>query len=223
VLGAVSLPPSAILTEWRTAMKRIVLCLSLTLCLPTAFAGYSDGFITAGEYEFGVIWRSCQIPLIVDGGGADEISVRDNGCLIVKSTSKPLSLYHPVGGVYDILLFDGHLLYLDGVTELIRIAGNNATAVLKGGSINLINSMQFTEKTNSAPHIDLYCQPGWSWLDGDPMKGIQGNWINGSPFEIEFSNDPTYDPVYTNINVIIPEPAAVVLFGIGSILLRRKK
>jgi len=202
-------------------MKRIVLCLSLTLCLPTAFAGYSDGFLTAEDgYQYFITWRSNQIPLIVDGGGALEISVRDNGCLIVQSTSTPLVMGQ--SGVYDILLFDGHLLYLDGVTELIRIAGNNATAVLKGGSINLINSMQFTEKTNSAPHIDLYCQPGWSWLDGDPMKGIQGNWINGSPFEIEFSNDPTYDPVYTNINIIIPEPATLILAGLGSLLIRRR-
>jgi len=204
-------------------MKRIVLCLSLTVCLPTTFAGYNDGFITAGEYEFGVIWRSCQIPLIVDGGGADEISVRNNGRLIVKSTSKPLSLYHPVGGVYDILLGENaRLIYLDGVTDFIGIGGN-AAAVLKGGSINLIRSGQYTITTGAGPHIDLYCQPGWSWLDDDPMKGIQGNWMNGLPFRIEFINDSTYDPAWSNINIIIPEPAAVVLFGIGSILLRRKK
>jgi len=34
-----------------------------------SFAGYSDGFITAGEYEFGVTWRSNDPPLIVNGGG----------------------------------------------------------------------------------------------------------------------------------------------------------
>ena len=43
----------------------------------------------------------------------------------------------------------------------------------------------------------LYCQPGWSWLDGDPMKGIEGNWMDGTPFEIKFSNDATYDPELT--------------------------
>ncbi len=204
-------------------MKRIILCLSLTFCLPTAFAGYSDGFITAGEYEFGVIWRSCQIPLIVDGGGADEISVRDNGCLIVKSTSKPLSLYHPVGGVYDILLFDSaRLLYLDGVTEFIRVTQSN-TVFLQGGSINAIKTMRFAATGNE--NIFIYAQNGWSWLDDDPMKGIQGKWrVGGSDFRIEFFNDEVFgtDPVWMSIKVI-PEPAAVVLFGIGSILLRRKK
>jgi hypothetical protein len=204
-------------------MKRMAM---FFVCVSAGFAGYSDGFITAGEYEYAVRWSNYQTPLIVDGGGADQISVRDNGRLIVKSTSKPLSAYHPVGGVYDILLYNtAHLLYLDGVTELIRITGNgtiNSTAELRGGSINWINSMQYTATLGLGPHIDLYCQPGWSWLDGDPMKGIKGNWMDGSPFEIKFSNDPTYDPVWTNINVIIPEPATLMLLGIGGILLRRK-
>ena len=203
-------------------MKRIAMCFLMTVCLPTAFAGYSDGFITAGEYEYGVTWRNSHPPLIVDGGGADEISVGDSVRLIVKSTSTPLSLYHPVGGVYDILLGNNaHLLYLDGVTEFIGIGGN-ATAVLMGGSINLIRSGQYTITTGTAPHIDLHAQPGWTWLDGDPMKGIKGNWMDDSPFEIKFINDSTYDPVYTNINVIIPEPATVALFGLGVIFLWRK-
>ena len=86
-------------------MRRIMSCVLFAFCLPMTFAGYNDGFITAGEYEFMVTWRSYDPPLIVDGGGADEISVRDNGRLIVESTSTPLSLYD-FGGVYDILLFN---------------------------------------------------------------------------------------------------------------------
>lgn len=222
MLGAVSLPPSAILTEWRTAMKRIVLCLSLTVCLPTAFAGYSDGFLTAEDgYQYFITWRSNQIPLIVDGGGALEISVRDNGCLIVQSTSTPLVMGQ--SGVYDILLFDSaRLLYLDGVTEFIRVTQSN-TVFLQGGSINAIKTMRFAATGNE--NIFIYAQNGWSWLDGDPMKGIQGKWrVGGSDFRIEFFNDEVFgtDPVWMSIKVI-PEPAAVVLFGIGSILLRRKK
>ncbi len=198
-------------------MKRMAM---FFVCVSAGFAGYSDGFLTAEDgYQYFVRWSNSQIPLIVDGGGAEEISVRDSGRLIVQSTSKPLIMGE--SGVYDILLFNGHLLYLDGVTELIRIGGNS-TAVLKGGSINWINSMQFTEKTNSDPHIDLYCQPGWSWISGNPMLGIQGNWMDGSPFEIKFSNDSTYDPVWTNINIIIPEPTSLLFLAAGGgILLRR--
>ena len=201
-------------------MKRIALFL---VCASVGFAGYSDGFITAGEYEFGVTWRSYDPPLIVDGGGADRISVRDYGRLIVKSTSRPLSAYHPVGGVYDILLFNNsRLSFLGGATELITI-GSSATAELKGGSINLIKSMQYTIKTNSDPHIDLYCKPGWSWISNSPLIGIQGNWMDGTSFRIEFINDATYDPVWTNINVIVPEPATLLLLSLGGLLTRRRK
>jgi hypothetical protein len=200
-------------------MKRMALLLLVT-CVPVYGNLANDGFLTEGEHEWLVTWSNYQVPLIVDGGGAYRISVRDNGRLIVKSTSTPLSM--DGGGVYDILLGNNaHLLYLDGATEFIGIGGN-ATAVLMGGSINLIRSGQYTITTGTGPHIDLFCQPGWSWILDNPMLGIQGEWMDGSPFRIQFINDATYDPVWTNINVIIPEPATLMLFGIGGILFRRK-
>ena len=193
-------------------MKRMVLFL---VCVSAGFAGYSDGFITAGEYEFGVTWKSYDPPLIVDGGGADNISVRDHGRLIVKSTSKPLSAYQPVGGVYDILLFDtSHLLYLDGVTELIMLTANGMvanTAELKGGSINYLKSGQYTTMIGADPHIDLYCLPGHSWISDNPLLGVEGQWWDGSPFRIKFINVAGFDPAWTNINFITPEPATLLM------------
>jgi hypothetical protein len=47
-------------------MKRMAM---FFVCVSSGFAGYSDGFITAGEYEYAVRWSNSQIPLIVDGGG----------------------------------------------------------------------------------------------------------------------------------------------------------
>lgn len=192
------------------------------VCVSAGFAGYSDGFITAGEYEYGVRWSNYKIPLIVDGGGADEISVRDNGRLIVKLTSTPLSLSHPGGGVYDILLFNNaQLEYLNGVTQLISVRTDNAITILKGGTINEISSYQYGTMEN----ILIYAQEdSWSWIDGNPLKGIQGNWLaDGLPFYIEFINkmDLGFNPVYMNVKVI-PEPATVGILGLGTLLMRRK-
>ncbi len=200
-------------------MKRMAMFFA---CVSAGFAGYSDGFITAGEYEYGVKWSNYQTPLIVDGGGADQISVRDNGRLIVKSTSMPLSLSHPGGGVYDILLFNNaQLEYLNGVTQLISVRTDNATTILKGGSINEIASYQYGTTEN----IHIYAQDDWSWIDGNPLKGIQGNWLaDGSPFYIEFINrtDIGFNPVYMNVKVI-PEPATVFLLGVGSLIVGKRK
>jgi hypothetical protein len=158
--------------------------------------------------------------LLLRGGGAIQISVRDNGRLIVQSTSTPLQRY--VSGVYDILLFNGSLLYLDGVTELIAI-NDDSVADLKGGSINYIKSMQYTNMTGDDPHVNLYCLPGHAWINGDPLKGVQGRWWDGSPFSIQFINHVEFDPAWTNINFIIPEPATFVLLASAGLLLRRKK
>ena len=51
-------------------VKRIVTSLLVIMaCSALSFADYTDGFITAGEYEYGVEWFSYNPPLIVAGGG----------------------------------------------------------------------------------------------------------------------------------------------------------
>lgn len=201
-------------------MKRLALFL---VCVSAGFANYSDGFITPEDgYLFGVTWQYYQTPLVVDGGGAYDISVIDNGRLIVKSTSTPLVMGKT--GVYDILLGNNaYLLYLDGVTEFIG-TGQNTTAILMGGSINCIGTYRYAAPGNE--NIFIYARNGWSWIDEDPEKGIEGNWLtSGLPFSIEFSNDNTwnFDPVWMSIKVIeIPEPATLLLLGTAALLFRRK-
>ena len=203
-------------------MKRLWQFLVLAVCCTPVFGGIADdGFITTGEYSLlSITWRSYDPPLIVDGGGANEISVRDNGRLIVKSTATPLQMYGP-GGVYDILLYHtSQLLYLDGVTEYIRV-GQNTTAVLKGGSINYIKTMRYAVPDNE--NVIIYARDGWSWIDNDPLKGIQGNWFDsGLPFSIKFINDFDYGPVWQNVKVV-PEPATLAMFGMGGLLLHKRK
>ncbi|HRV20679.1 MAG TPA: PEP-CTERM sorting domain-containing protein [Anaerohalosphaeraceae bacterium] len=204
-------------------MKRLMPTLFWFLvCMSVSPAGYSDGFITAGEYEYGVEWTTYNPPLIVQGGGADWIEMRNFGRLEVRYTSTPLS---NSGGIWDIVLLgNSQLLYLDGETEEITI-GTNATAVLKGGRIDGITSLQYVSWWQGKPigHIDLYALPGWSYISNNPLTGIQGQWWDGSLFSIRFVNVANYDPVWMNINVIIPEPTTLALLGIGSLLLRKRK
>ena len=193
----------------------------LIICASVSLAAYKDGFITSGEYEYGVRWYTNDPPLIIDGGGADVIEMWDYSCLEVRSTSTPINNDFDTGGIWDIFLDDhSELLYLNGATEEITIE-ENAKAILRGGRIDAITSMQYA----TLKHIDFYCRPGWSWLLNDQDKiGITGLWENSTPFSIEFIDDADYDPAWMNINVIeVPEPTALTLQALGGFLIRRKK
>jgi hypothetical protein len=207
-------------------MKRVLAVFLLTVSVPIWGGLADDGFLTEGEYVGSVTWRSFEPPLIVDGGGAYQISVRDYGRLVVQSTSTPLSdgWPDPPGGVYDILLFNNsQLLYLNGVTEFIWLTQNNS-AELKGGIINYIKATRYAAAELGDENVFIYAyEDSWSWIDNDPLKGIQGIWLaNDLPFRIEFINDFDYSPTWMSVQVI-PEPTTFVLLGLGGLLLRRQK
>jgi hypothetical protein len=206
-------------------MKRVLpFLLGFTLSISICLAGYSDGYITAGEYEGFVEWSTYNPPLIVEGGGANVIEVRNNGRLEVRLTSIPVGGDFHTGGIRDIYLFNtSHLDYFGGITEEITIA-SNATATLKGGQIDYITSLQTVGWVNWEPvgqHIEMEVR---DHSYNSTTNILTGHWADYTTFSIQLLNQSDYDNVIDNIKfTIIPEPAMLLLFGLGGLLLRCKQ
>lgn len=206
-------------------MKKIPI-LIVACCFPFTHAGHTDGMIGPGEYEYMVEWGDGLLK--VAGGGADIIEVLSPARLEVMSTSTPLGL--DVGGIMDIVLYgQAHMDYYGGLTDELTVRGN-ATADLYGGRIDYITSFRDVEWANGQPinqKITIHANPGWAWTyENGVIRGITGQWLNSTNgFNIRFTTGGEsfgYDPVWSNVRVV-PEPATMLLFGLGAIVPRKRK
>ena len=197
--------------------KRIVLCLLIS-CLPcfcfgslSDAASASDGLLETGEYDGSAFKMEAYDKLIVDGGGAYEIRAKDNSYLEVRNTSTPVS--NNTGIRYIDLYDDSEMLYLNGTTLTLAV-GNDATAILKGGSIS---SLAIYHGPKDSCYVEIWCQDNYT-MD---KNGISGFWLDGTPFDIGFNDNYPYTTA--DYVKVIPEPATLILVGIGGLLIRKKK
>lgn len=202
-------------------MKRLLpFFVVIIVWMPACFASLADdpeiadGYLTNGEYvSMGVVENNEK--LFITGGGAETIDVRDYGYLEVQDTAKPLG-YH--SGIYDIFLYNNSkLLYLGGVTEEVTLS-YASTAELRGG---IISGITLYRRPQDSDYVTIFCQEGYQKTAG----GISGLWADGTAFDIHFINAGVSYPLTANYVFveIVPEPATLLLFGLGSLLLHRKK
>jgi len=199
-------------------MKK-VLALFLLLTLSSALSLAGTTYINAGEYESDIqLWNTDK--LIVNGGGSDQVIAWNSSSVEIYSTTLPLSL-EGKRGVYDIFLNDSStLLFSGGATQSLKLY-KNSTALLKGGTINYIT---IYHRPQDSCFVTIDCQDGWEWLyTGSKITGIRGLWHNGSPFQINLSNVGAPWPDTAQYVHVFPEPATMILFGVGGICLLRKR
>ena len=199
-------------------MKRMLALLWLfTMSSALSLAGTT--YINAGEYKSNIwLWNTDK--LIVNGGGSDRVIAWNLSSVEIYSTSLPLSL-EGKRGVYDIFLGNNStLLFSGGATQYIEV-GDNATALLTGGTINYLTIYR---GPGDSSLVTIDCKDGWQWLStGGKTTGITGVWHNGTPFQIAFGTPAAPYPPTANFVHVIPEPASMLLLGLGSLMIRRRK
>ena len=194
-------------------MKRLILCLLLlSFFVPTSFGEITFDYTISDTYEFGTFVLDSE-SLLVTGAGADNIFANGESYIEVHNTAP---LQENLGGIHGLILDDFSILnYYDGEMGGFRIY-DDATATFSGGSINYISSYQDSDLTK---HITFIAD-----LDtiGFNSGILTGNWLDGSGFSVTLLDQSGYDSVYSNIN-FVPEPATIALFGLGGLMLRRRK
>ena len=205
-------------------LKRIVLCLFVSsMCVCIGFASLSDsvhakdGLLGPGEYEGGRIKMVHCENLLIQGGGADWIEARDESYIKVDYTSVSSNPAKPVTnstGIWDIMLYDNsRLLWLDGAIDEITVR-DNSQAVLKGGYVGAITLLH---RPQDSCYVEIWCQDNY-FMD---ENGISGFWLDGTAFSIDFIDEGPF--VTSDYIKVVPEPATLMLIGIGGLLIRRKK
>lgn len=195
----------------------VVMLVWMPVCLGnlSEYEETADGYLSTGEYVDSP-WLEGQEKLIVNGGDATTVDLWGFSRLEVYSTSLPLS-YSGMRGVYDIHLGDNStLLFTGGATQSIKV-GYNATAELRGGQINNIT---IARRPQDTCYVTIFTQAGYQMN----ASGISGLWEDGTAYYIHFDNMVSpYPPTANFINIeIIPEPASILLLGLGGLLLRKK-
>ena len=153
---------------------------------------------------------------------SESLLVTGAGCISIfaKGTSY-------VGGIYTLGLAGFSTMnYYGGETGNFYIY-DDAVATFSGGRIDYMSSYQFAWRWEGTcpsvlvpnPHITFICDVDSVNLTGNLLTG---NWLDDSSFSVTLVDQAGYDSVYSNIN-FIPEPASLLLLGLGGLLIRRKK
>ena len=194
-------------------MKRLIPFVMVAwVCASVSFGNFD--ITISNTYEGGTTFLESQ-SLLITGGGANIIEANGSSYIEVQNTATPLQ--QGSAGIYALDLDDtSNLNFFNGALGGFYIY-EDAQAVFSGGSIGFLHSYQDSDLLK---HITFICD-----VDSVSLAGnlLTGDWLDGKgSFSITLVNQPNYDSVYSNIH-FVPEPATLVLFALGGLLLRRRK
>lgn len=202
-----------------------MLFLSPALCHATTVAFYTDGVIQEGdEYRYVSVYNDATVDMT--GGIVTKIF-----------TAYDSSTVNISGGALNILdSFDSSTLNLSGNPQIndIEVYFSGTVNMLSGtvGSVEIHNIANLyggiiSDYLLATSTVNIYGY-GFEYapLSGDYRGGqLTGFWMNDAPFSIDlYYSDTPGGPIidtYAHI-VLIPEPATLLLLGLGVLILKKR-
>ena len=161
---------------------------------------------------FGTVTLRDDDTLNMTGGWGDSIQQGGTSEAVIHNTD--------VQGVFSIgSASSSTLIIYDGVFNDIQTSNSNLTTIYGGNIGTLICAQDVTgEGDVHIPMTTLYVSQ-WSYNETSML--LTGQWQDFAPFSIQLEDNygiSTFDNL-----LFIPEPSSLVLFGLISLALRRRK
>jgi len=189
-------------------MKKIILILMLLFFISQA--AFATDYVVGPGDEFGNLGLVNYDTLLMTGGGGHSLVLTGWSTGTIEDTDPLVGPYE--GGIWRISVSAYGELTINGGEFYEIYCDDFSTLNLHGGQI--FGSLTIEDFT-SWVHIYGY------GFNNDPFTGspLTGFWADDTPFSINLVDDtiPTYNQIVFHI---IPEPATLLLLGLGGLFLR---
>ena len=230
-------------------MKRLIPCLvMISFCASVSF-GVFDYNVNEVYYNFQLELDNQSV--LVESAGVKEIVALNNSYIEVQNTLplqpniggirrvdlKNTSSMKLIDGQVDYIFMDdeSHLDVLGGeILTTVSTGSAESTVNFSGGYINNLRLIGFGVATltggqldnvafwNVSPSISVTFVCDLDTLnltyDNGDLINATGDWLAGSSFDTDFSIGAFDEYIH-----FVPEPATMLLVGLGGLLIRRKK